>query len=303
MFLLTCSNEFNKVNYIHLNMTNILMNINNLLEPFINHMNISVQKKSLNEILKFQIFCYIKCLLITSSKNNNNNYNINNILKKLNEDYNILNDSYKDIVGVNLCLNSLKILNDIKEFLEVSSYMISSSCLTLRQFLGKSFSLNVCKTIIKLRSDFNNDEKNDAIEQCKEILESFNDDNNNNEETNYFDEIEKEITNNNNNENNEIEDNNKENENNNNNNTKSLALDDFLNSSQNSSDSEDKKEEDEKDNENIKFTNNEIEKKILSDIIYEGNMKKKSHKTWQERFFQIKNGYLYWYKDKNSILI
>ena len=296
------SNEFNKVNYLDLNMTNILFNINKLLEPFINHMNISVQKKSLNEILKFQIFCYIKCLLITSSKNNNNNYNIENILKKLNDDYNILNESYTDIVGPNLCLNSLKILNDIKEFLEVNSYMISSSCLTLRQYLGKSFSLNVCKTIIKLRSDFNNDEKNDAIEQCKEILENFNDDNNNNnQDENYFDEIEKEI-NNNNNENNEIEDKNNEN-NENKNNTQALALDDFLNESENSSDSEDKKEEEEIKTENIKFTNNEIEKKILSDIIYEGTMKKKSHSTWQERFFQIKNGYLYWFKDKNSMLI
>ena len=32
-------------------------------------------------------------------------------------------------------------------------------------------------------------------------------------------------------------------------------------------------------------------------------MQKKTHSTWQTRFFQVKNGYLYWFKDKNSSVI
>ena len=41
----------------------------------------------------------------------------------------------------------------------------------------------------------------------------------------------------------------------------------------------------------------------VSDVVHEGIMKKKSHNIWQERFFQIKNGYLYWFKDKSSSVI
>ena len=32
-------------------------------------------------------------------------------------------------------------------------------------------------------------------------------------------------------------------------------------------------------------------------------MEKKSHTSWQERYFQLKNGYLYWFKDKESMKI
>ena len=32
-------------------------------------------------------------------------------------------------------------------------------------------------------------------------------------------------------------------------------------------------------------------------------MEKKTHTTWQSRYFQVKNGYLYWFKDKNSPLV
>ena len=32
-------------------------------------------------------------------------------------------------------------------------------------------------------------------------------------------------------------------------------------------------------------------------------MQKKSHSSWQKRYFQIKGGYLYWFKDKTSSLV
>ena len=47
----------------------------------------------------------------------------------------------------------------------------------------------------------------------------------------------------------------------------------------------------------------EDKEKEISDVLYEGVMKKKSYKIWQERFFQLKNGYLYWFKDRNSSVI
>jgi hypothetical protein len=60
-------------------------------------------------------------------------------------------------------------MNDIVDFFDVRSYMISSSCLTFRQYIGKSFTIQTMKYLIKLRSDFTSQEKDEAIEQCKDI--------------------------------------------------------------------------------------------------------------------------------------
>ena len=72
-------------------------------------------------------------------------------------------------------------------------------------------------------------------------------------------------------------------------------MDDFLDGEE---------EQEEKEDENEKFTIEEEDKDVIqeeiSDIIYEGYMEKKSHSKWQKRYFQVKGGYLYWFKDKTS---
>ena len=83
--------------------------------------------------------------------------------------------------------STVKILNDIHGFLDVSPYMISSSCLTLREYVGPSFNLDVAKALLKLRSDFKIEDMNDAIQQCKEILDKFQDNSKeDSSETNYL---------------------------------------------------------------------------------------------------------------------
>ena len=105
-----------------------------------------------------------------------------------------MNETYEGLVGKNLTVSTIKILNDIHDFLDVSPYMISSSCLTLRQYVGPAFNLNLAKALIKLRSDFSVDDMNDAIEQCKEVLDKYHEDNKEDEESmNYFKIIEKEM--------------------------------------------------------------------------------------------------------------
>jgi hypothetical protein len=47
----------------------------------------------------------------------------------------------------------------------------------------------------------------------------------------------------------------------------------------------------------------EVSQEEVSDIIFEGNMDKKTHASYQTRFFQLKNGYLYWFKDQTSSII
>jgi len=43
-----------------------------------------------------------------------------------------------------------------------------------------------------------------------------------------------------------------------------------------------------------------VEDEKVSDVIMEGKMKKKTFTNYQDRFFQLKNGYLYWYLDEKS---
>ena len=253
--------------------------------------------------------------------------------QKIKNDTSILTETYEPVVGQNLTKSTLKIMDDIHDFLDVSSYMISSSCLTLRQYIGNSFSVSTVKALIKLRSDFTSEEKDDAIAQCKEVLESYNEPANNDMEG-YFQYMDKELKKQereekrqelllklsqsqnqnentsghsilysktfmtfNNEKNSESEEEEEEDEEEPH--VEKMELEDFLNDA-----SEDDEDNDEKIKEKIKKINVEVseslECKEVSDIEFEGYMNKKSHQKWQKRYFQLKNGYLYWYLDKKS---
>ena len=76
-------------------------------------------------------------------------------------------------------------------------------------------------------------------------------------------------------------------------------MDDFL-------DGEEEQEEKEEENAEkfvLEEEDKEVEQEEISDITFEGYMQKKSHSTWQKRYFQIKGGYLCWFKDKSSSII
>ena len=76
-------------------------------------------------------------------------------------------------------------------------------------------------------------------------------------------------------------------------------MDDFLDGEEEQEEKEDDKDE--------KFVMEEEDKNVeqeeISDITYEGYMQKKTHSTWKKRYFQIKGGYLYWFKDKTSSVV
>ena len=318
-FLNDLGNCFQNYSYISLDMTKILISTNEIFGPYRQYMNSLVLKKSWNEILKLTLYHYIH-LLISSNMNKSS---VDQIKEKLKKDVGILTETYEGLVGKNLTEATIKILNDIHDFLDVSPYMISSSCLTLRQYVGPAFNLNVAKALIKLRSDFSVDDMNDAIEQCKEVLDKYHEDNKEDEESmNYFKIIEKEmkrqaeeerILKRNNTlsghentsgpqpkENLEEEEDYFDKEEDKMDEGGNFNLDDFIN---------DENEEEEKDDleniESIRYQeeDKDVGQEEVSDITYEGYMEKKTHTTWQTRYFQVKNGYLYWFKDKNSPLV
>ena len=307
---------FKDASFISLNMTKILIETNDIFGSYKQYMNNLVQKKVWNEILKLTLYHYIH-LLLTSDFSQ---VTVEQIREKLKTDIGILKETYEGLVGKNLTTSTIKILNDIHDFLDVSSYMISSSCLTLREYVGPSFNLNVVKALLKLRSDFKEEDMNDAIEQCKEVLDNFQDNNSKEDSntTNYFEIIEKEMKRKEDEEkklkkrntlhgeyipiigsgekveeeDKYIEEENKEGP------ITTFALDDFLNKEE-----EDKDEISENDIVKYQEEDKEVGQEEVSDITYEGFMQKKSHSTWQTRYFQVKSGYLYWFKEKNSSTI
>ncbi len=286
------STSYEGSNFLELDITKALLSTNDLFGRYNNLMNKMIIKKCWEVILKSNVFFYIKSLLTTAHKKVKK---VEDLIQKLQYDKGILSETFEPVVGPNLTEANLKILSDIKDFLEVSSYMISSSCLTLREYIGPSFSISTAKAIINLRCDFTSDEKKDAIAQCKDVLEKY-EDKGKGGVGGFFDRMEEEIKNENEDPNDaefeKIEEDliEKEKEKQ----TVGYSLDDFL--------KEDEEDEDiieeEKEDSNLIIQKEEIEE--ISDIAYEGVMKKKSHTNWQERFFQLKNGYLYWFKDKSA---
>ena len=289
-------NTFSEVNFLELDTRKILFKTNELFVKYNQFMNSLIIKKCWEEILKLSVFYYIKSLLTTAHKKVKK---VEDLRDKIKNDQGLLNETYEPVVGKNLTQANLKILSDIYDFLEISSYMISSSCLTIREYIGPSFSLSTAKAMINLRVDFNRDEKKDAIAQCKDVLDKYVDKGNTGA-IGFFDKMEQDIK-----DENEEDDETKEDqlsdvedeeEQEKEKKTVGYSIDDFL--------KDDNEEEEELLNEEApKIDDKKEENEEVSDIVYEGTMEKKSHTSWQERYFQLKNGYLYWFKDKESMKI
>ena len=343
-FRVELGNEFKNINFVDLNVEKVLLKTMELFGTYKPMMSILVIKKCWNEILKLTIYHYICCLLTTANKKQKT---VEELKEKVKYDTALLKETYNPVVGANLTNSTIKIMNDIVDFFDVRSYMITSSCLTFRQYIGKSFTIATMKYLIKLRSDFTSTEKDEAIEQCKELLSNYQEQDDANT-GGYFQYIEKELKKQERDEKrqekllklNQLNDGNFKEIN------QSLGRDSLLHSksiinfnnsqigaqqeeSESESeeeekedeqavevmdledllkeDSDDEEEKDEKKNEEIdKIEINVAESteyKDISDIEHEGFMYKKSHSTWQKRFFQLKNGYLYWYLDKKSSII
>ena len=77
-----------------------------------------------------------------------NKTSVEKIKEKIKSDYSMISETYEGLVGKNLTESTIRILTDIHDFLDVSPYMISSSCLTLRQYVGPTFNLAKAKALI-----------------------------------------------------------------------------------------------------------------------------------------------------------
>ena len=175
---------------MNLDMTKILISTNEIFGPYRQYMNGLVLKKCWNEILKMTLYHYIH-LLLTSSFNK---VSVEKIKAKIKSDYSMVSETYEGLVGKNLTESTIRILTDIHDFLDVSQYMISSYCLTLRQYLGTTFNLEKAKALIKLRTDFKEEDLNDGIDKCKDVLDNYQEEKKDEADSmNYFQLIEMEM--------------------------------------------------------------------------------------------------------------
>ena len=307
---------YDKVNFVDVNVKSTLTMINDIYGQYNKYMNDMVVKKTWEEILKLNVFYYVKSLIANAHKKAKD---VNDLVTKIKEDKDVMKETFEDVVGDNLTEVNVKILNDIVDFLEAGPALITSPCLVLREQMGMTFTLSTAKTLVNLRSDFTKDEKKEAIALCKDVLDEYVDNNNNNSKgkpsRGFFDKMKEEIkaddddddNDSNNNDNNVLSSDSSNNKIKNVNDKQQLtSLNDFL---QNEADDDDDDYDDNNTNSN---SNNEDNKhddnnniiasglEEVSDVVCEGTMKKKSHSSWQERFFQLKNGYLYWFKDKHA---
>ena len=278
---------YDKVNFMDVNIKSSLTMINDIYGQFNKHMNDMVVKKTWEEILKLNVFYYIKSLIANAHKKVKD---VNDLLNKLKDDKAVIRETFEDVVGEHLTEVHVKILSDVVDFLEASPSLISSPCLMLREQMGTPFTLSTVKTLVNLRSDFDKDEKKEAISICKDVLDEYVD--KGKHPRGFFDKMEEEIKADNDNDD-EVNENKYKDVN------QLTSLDDYL---QNEDDDYEEGDNDSNSKEDSKSDVNIIASGLeeVSDVVCEGTMKKKSHSSWQERFFQLKNGYLYWFKDKQS---
>jgi hypothetical protein len=157
-------------NFINLNFSTILEVTFETYGTYNNQMHMLTQRKCWSEVLKLTLYEYIKNLLTTGSKKIKDK---NELMKRIESDRENIMSSYESLLGENTIKECLKIIDDFLSFLDCSSQSIGYCCSKIREYNGSSFTLTMAKALINLRTDFDKNEKSEAISACKDILTDF----------------------------------------------------------------------------------------------------------------------------------
>ena len=326
--------SFEKINYFDIEIEKIIGKSVEIYGKYKSMMNVAIIKKYWNEIMKLTLCYYITSLLLTARKKMKKKEDVQ---LKIKNDKKILSDAYTCIVGENLVNSTLKILDDINDFLEVSQCMISSTCLAIRQYIGPAFAYSAAKKFIKLRTDLSNEEKNDCKKQCEDVLNNYNGPKN--EDSSYFIILFQKIKKNDkdkilkkslkikfgktiiekDDEDKESSDSDIEEDKNITDKLQDFVkysdINDFLKDYEEENDyeediyenKEEVEETQEEEEENLIYLDDDEDEGEIKDefeenikIDHEGFFYKKTYNTYRKYYFQVKNGCLYWFIDKNA---
>ena len=320
--------QFEEEKFLKMELNKIIPKASEIYAKYKSMMNERVIKIFYNEVLKLTLCYYITSLLLIHKKKKINKIDV---INKIKIDKDMLFSSFKDIIGENLTNITLKILDDIIGILEINKNLISTSILTIRQYIGPAFTYSVCKKLIKLRSDLTKEEKIDCKNQCEEVLNKY--EGPKNETSSYFQILNYKIKKNDKDKEylkikasqikfgNQIQnedqyeddwgDGNKNKDDNNSDleedvskiginvadeeNCNEMNLEDFMKDI----DNDDLDDEDENENEEEEDEIKE-DKEEESKADYEGFLYKKSNAIYKKYYYNIKNFGLYWYEDEKS---
>ena len=305
-----CSEDFKKLlksDFFSVEVTTVVEEINNKLEQFEQYMHFSTRKTYWTEVLKSTIYSYTNCVF----NSNNKDKKLNQLIEKIEEDKDKFIESF-NMLGKNQLEEEIRILDLIKEFLSADLEMLSFSCSNIKTKAGRFFNLKIAKSLINLRNDWSSDEKKEAETICKEILDNIeenhkNKKNDHDHHDEFFKQLHSDLAKENEEENKqeetnlELEKNLKDiNEPLKKERRQTINLDAFLDDLEGGDEEEsDKRSSISSAN---AFKRSETGKGFdeATEIIKEGFLKKKSSKSWQDRYFQLKNKRLYWYNSKDS---
>jgi hypothetical protein len=268
-------NMYFKVSFMDLNMESVLQTIFEQLAPIVNALHKSFERKIWKHCLDQVLILYTQSLMNSASKIKAKK--LEDILNKINEDLELFTGSFKDVLGNSAIDSSKKVLVELKEFLDSPPEMISIAVITLRKSHGPGFNLSTIKLLMNLRIDVDSKEKNTILQSCKEVLAGYKDggDAGAKQFKAFFQKIEVE---------------------------EDQMVDEY--------DVEEEKGEEEIKQEKAQEIKQEVKAQEeakgstrLGLKSYEGWLEKKSPQKfvgWQKRWFSIKNGKLYWYKNERS---
>lgn len=283
LFIYNFSNElgksFSSGTILDLDTKKIAPAASEILAPYRKYMKSSVSNKANREILKLTLYHYINLLLKPKLEGQDEvqKINVDQLKEKIKKDIPVFQTAFEGLIGKNKAQAEIKILSDIIDFLSSSPDMIITSCKQLRQFFGPSFDLNMVEEFLKLRTDFKEQEIEDAKEKCHAALVNYQD--HKSISINYFQvaEIEKKR---------EKYDEKEEEKNDDN----IFAREEFK---------YDEDEDEEEKNNNININDIVLQGEETC-VIHEDYIKHKILNNWENFYMQTENGALYLYKDQNS---
>ena len=319
--------EFEDQKFLKMEIDKIIKNSFIIYGKYKSMLNDRIVKIFYKELLKFTLCFYIINLLLLKHKSKTKK---EDIINKIKNDKKIFIDHYKEVIGENLSIATLKILDSIIVLLEIDQNIISTTILEIRQYIGPAFTYAVAENLIKLRSDLKEQEIKECKKQVEEILNEY--EGPKGESSSYFQILSYKIKRNNKDKDylmlkesrikfgNDIKDNDIEenvdkidSDNDSGNNDSGIeekfekmrvnflanekfclraSLRTFLNDNESDDENEDEEEEEE----------NEIKEDIEEDskVELEGFIYKKKIGIYKKYFFQIKNCGLYLFEERNS---
>ncbi|MCQ2817739.1 MAG: PH domain-containing protein [archaeon] len=281
------SENYENVNFFDLDLDLVVTNTTKVFEEYQEYMLPLTQRKSWEEILNLTMFFYIRALLSNAYTKEKP---VKEIIAKISRDRSTLFDYFVRQTGQNLAETSLKILDQICDFLGTSFKGIPAKALTLRENIGSSFSPTMARALILLKTDLTKEEKKEAVIKCRAIIWSVEDPNKG-ESRSFFEKMQNEMMQN------------------------EAVLNTNADLGEDELKEEEKKEEeynndlksyisnlddDEKEKPITREETFKINTEEKSEIVYQGYMKKTVYSFYHKRFFQLKQHTLFWFKSETS---